>query len=263
MRNLQKRREVILELLDTYEVLRIEELIKRFNVSEVTIYRDINKLENEGLVLKTAEGIVKYNRVRGEDYLNQRLKNNYDKKVSIAKEALKFIKNGDSLFIDSSSTCYLLAREIKYSAIHNITIITNQTRIIIDFNYSNDYNVILTGGSIRSVSQSLVGPVAESFIKSIKLDKAFFSDKSLDEDGNIFGPDMDETILKQLVMQNTNDISYLMDSTKIGKTSGLCNVINLQNVKRLITDQNICQDILDKLKNLHIELIVANIIKPD
>jgi len=146
MRNLQKRREVILELLDTYEVLRIEELIKRFNVSEVTIYRDINKLENEGLVLKTAEGIVKYNRVRGEDYLNQRLKNNYDKKVSIAKEALKFIKNGDSLFIDSSSTCYLLAREIKYSAIHNITIITNQTRIIIDFNYSNDYNVILTGG---------------------------------------------------------------------------------------------------------------------
>lgn len=258
MKKLKKRRELILELLDTNTSLKIDDLIKKFNVSEVTIYRDINKLEKESLVLKTTEGIVKYNKVKSEDFFSQRLKINYNLKLNITKEAIKSIKNGDSLFLDSSTTCYILAREINRSALKNITIITNQTRIVIDFTHSHQHNVILTGGSIRTVSQSLIGPVAELFLKSINLDKAFFSDKSLDDNGNLLGPDMDETILKQLVIRNTNEVSYLMDSTKIGKSSGLCNVTNLKNINRLISDDNIQKNMLNKFRNYKTEIIIVN-----
>jgi DeoR family transcriptional regulator, fructose operon transcriptional repressor len=262
MKKLKKRRELILELLDASTSLKINDLIKKFNVSEVTIYRDISKLEKEGLVLKTADGIVKYNKAKSEDFFSQRLKINYNLKLNIAREAIKFIKNGDSIFLDSSTTCYILAREISKAELKNITIITNQTRIVIDFNYSHQYNVILTGGSIRTVSRSLIGPVAELFLKSINLDKAFFSDKSLDEDGNLLGPDMDETILKQLVIRNTNEVSYLMDSTKIGKSSGLCNVLNLKNINRLITDDNIQKSILNKFRNYKIAVVIVNTTEP-
>jgi len=256
MISLKERSKIIQELISAHGKVEIEDLASRFGISKVTVNRDLNRLVDKGIVLRTRGGAIGVNIVRNESYFFQRMGKNWDKKRLISNKALEFIKIGDSIFLDSSTTVYALSNEIRRSTLSNITILTNQMRIVLDFEIEPNYTTILTGGKLRIGTFSLVGPVTELFLKTVSVDKAFLSVRGIDNNGTLFDPDLEELAVKKHAIEASKEVNVLVDSTKLGKTS-LVQLTNIDNITRIITDEGAPEELLKKYQDHKIEIIVA------
>lgn len=102
-------------------------LAKKFNVSEMTIYRDLNDLEDNNLLIKTIGGAIKISEslVHSESSFSKRLKDHNQEKKAIAKKAVEYISNGDSIIIDGGTTTFALVKEINKTDLKELTVLTN------------------------------------------------------------------------------------------------------------------------------------------
>jgi DeoR family fructose operon transcriptional repressor len=233
----KERRDKIAEIINIKGFARIEDLKELFGVSEMTIYRDLQKLENDGLLRKTIGGAIKSIDffVGGESSFTQRLKTSWEEKKAIAKEAIGMIENGDSIIIDAGSTPYALAMEISRSALKELTVITNSVIGQLELSKNKDVKVLSTGGMMRYNALSLVGSSAEKFIEKISVDKLFLSTKAIAGDGRLMDPDLDESRVKELYIRSAKDVILLADHSKFGKEA-LCNFASFSDIDVLITD---------------------------
>lgn len=160
---IERRRETMTILQHKKSVL-VSELSKRFQVTEETIRRDLERLEKEGLIKRTYGGAVLNENISIELPFDVREITNIEAKESIASKVAEFIEDGDTLMIDSSSTVLQLAKHIKKK--ENITVITNSVNMLLKLNNAENVRVICTGGDMRHSSLSFVGHLAEKAIKS-------------------------------------------------------------------------------------------------
>ena len=111
---IKERRERIVDLVNDWGNLSVGFLAKKFNVSEMTIYRDLNELEDNNLLIKTSGGAIKMSEslVHSESSFSKRLKDHNQEKKAIAKKAVEYISNGDSIIIDGGTTTFALVKEI-------------------------------------------------------------------------------------------------------------------------------------------------------
>lgn len=255
MSSYTERSKIIKEIIRVHGKVEIEDLSSRFGISTVTANRDLNRMVEEGSLIRTRGGAIAVNIARNESYFFQRMNTNWEKKRSIGRKALDYIKIGDSIFLDSSTTVYALSNEIRRSDLRNITILTNQMRIVLDFEMEPNYTTILTGGKIRIGTYSLVGPVTELFLKTVRVDKSFISVRGINQNGELSDPDLEELVVKKVAIQNSREINVLIDSTKFGKTS-LVKLADIGNVTRIITDNGVNKEFLNIFKDYNIEVVV-------
>jgi DeoR/GlpR family transcriptional regulator of sugar metabolism len=145
----EERRKNILIKLKENDFLGIEELASELNVSKITIVRDIQILKNSGLIEKI-HGRIKLNEKSTGDFEARffvRMQNNYSKKVEIAKKSLEFLKNKDTVFLDSSSTVFVFAQGIFSSSAEERNLITNSPAILVEALHKPKVNLISTGGN--------------------------------------------------------------------------------------------------------------------
>src|SRR4030066_1164663 len=144
----EERRKNILIKLKENDYLGIEELASELDVSKITIVRDIQILKNSSLIEKIHGGI-KLNEKSSSDFESRflvRMQNNYSRKVEIAKKSLEFLKNKDTVFLDSSSTVFVFAQEIFNSNAEERNLITNSPAILFEALNKPKVNLISTGG---------------------------------------------------------------------------------------------------------------------
>ena len=212
-----ERQEMILETLQNCRHTTAAALCEQLFVSYSSIRRDLEELENMGLVRRS------YGRVElaGRNPLLVsypiRINKNAEQKRIIASKAARLIKEGDTLFIDPSSSCSFFAREILH--MKGITVITNNVEVI-NIMTQSGINVICSGGLQTEPNRyALTGPIAESTFRNIHADWAVFSVRSLTNNGKLYDVHYSETALRKVMLENAAKSLFLCDGSKLGTDS--------------------------------------------
>lgn len=228
-----ERQKCILQRINDKGVAHVGDLSRELNVTEETIRRDMAKLEVQGLLVKTYGGAIPSSGSATDFSLEKRKRLNSESKKKIAKRTVDFISEGDTVFLDASTTTFALAKEIK--SIKNITVITNSLLTVNELIGHDGIKVIGTGG-FAGTNRSFVGNIAEECIlKNYFADKVFFSSKGITHDGGILESNEYECGIKRAMIKNSRVKYYLCDKEKIGG-SGYLKLADFDEIDYLITD---------------------------
>jgi len=256
----EKRRLEIKKIITRNNSTSVISLAKLFNVSEITVRRDLQKLEKEGFLDKVHGGAIarsfktEYDPVYLED-----IKLNKDKKEDIAKEAVKEINDGDAVIIESGTTCLELVDNLKNK--RNLAIFTASVPIAyelwkVSLN-RNDLEINICGGLIEAKSNTLIGSQATQFFQNIDADIAFIGAVAISIDKGILTThsQMDADVIRSIANNSKRKI-LLADSSKFEKRAHI-SILPLTIFNKIITDAGIDKNIAEKIRNLGIELKIA------
>lgn len=242
----------LLEIVNENKRIEVSKLAELLSVSQVTIRKDLGVLEEKGL-LKREHG---YAVITSSDDINSRLAFNYDIKRKIAHLACELVNDGETVMIESGSSCALLAEELAYNK-KDITIITNSTFIAAYIREGNA-KVVLLGGDYQPESQVVVGPLTRKCVKDFFVDKLFIGTDGYNSKIGFTGKNLMRTETVKAMAENANKIIILTESSKFSER-GVVSQFTPQEVDYVLTDSKIPKDILDNLKKEKINVQMVSI----
>ena len=249
------RQDRIRRLLGQQRIVSIRDLSSSLGVSEMTIRRDLARLERNGEVRRTHGGAVAAERMVFEfDFALQR-QSHRAAKQAIAREAFKFVKSGQRIIIDTGTTTLELAYLLKDCS--EITVITPSLAVASVLQFSAGVETILLGGLIRHGSPDLTGVVTESILERFAADVAFQGADGIGLDGRLYNADTRIAKVDQKIRQRADVTYVLADSTKIGKTALIAHGF-VYEVKALITDDRIIAEYRSAFEDMGATVIVVN-----
>ena len=151
----EQRRRRISELLKANDAVKVTELSRLFDVSEVTVRSDLEDMEKKGLLTRVHGGAVSSYKPYYSMNLNQRLETNQTEKVAIAEKIAGIIRPNDTVMLNAGTTTLLVFR--KFPVEYNLNIVTNSVAIALEASGNPNYNVILVGGSVNTKYQFTYG----------------------------------------------------------------------------------------------------------
>lgn len=235
-----ERQARILKELQLHEAVRVADIATALNVSEMTIRRDIETLDHNGLARKIHGGAMRLARLSAlEPGFLLNVDKQLDGKLSIAAQALALIQPGMTVALTGGTTTYqlavLLAPELE--RLRNLTVVTNSLKVA-ELLYrqqgNSDLKVIVTGGE-RTPSEALVGPVARLALGSLNTDICFMGVHGLDSDRGLSSPNWLEAETNAAFIDGTSRLVILADSTKF-QVRSLAAIAPLAAVDTIITD---------------------------
>lgn len=241
---IERQQRIINEININGRVI-VSELVTLCQVSQETIRRDLSQLEKRGLlqrshggavlIKKQSTGSAGNNRIAKENELSfrQRINEHTDEKMIIAKRALDFISPGDCILLDSSTTCWYLARQLPDI---ELTVLTNSLRIVQTLAARGSIRTICLGGEYSDRDEDFHGVVAEQPLREFQINKIFFSCSSLGNDGYLREGNENNAHLKQQMLLAAERKHLLMDGSKFLRPS-FARICHYRDVDFLITDQ--------------------------
>ena len=246
---MNKRQSQILDLLAKNKKMEVTKLSELLNVSQVTIRKDLVILENSGIIVREHG----YARLNESDDINNRLARHYETKQKIAKLAVESIENGETVMIESGSCCALVALEIARSK-KDVTLITNSAFIADYIRKIGSVKVILLGGEYQNESQVMVGPLTRKCVETFFVDKLFIGTDGFTIETGFTGNDyMRSEAVKDMAKQASR-VMIVTDSDKFSQ-KGVVNLIEIEKVACVYTDDNIPSKIEDYLNKRNIKVI--------
>lgn len=227
------RLNAIKEIIRQQKSVLVSELAPRFDVTEETIRRDLKKLEDEGLVTRVYGGAYSTGGVQNDVNISLRQTILVDEKRAIARRCLPSITNGDSIFLDCSTTVLELAQLLTQ---YSLTVITNSLKVADCMAPCNDIRLILVGGTLHHTSMSFLGQGACAALGNYYVDKAFVSCRSLSMKHGITDSNEEQSVLRRVAIQSSNQVFLLADHTKFDTTS-FSKIAALEEIGTLVTDR--------------------------
>lgn len=228
------RRTGIEDLLRVSGAVSVGEIEERFGVSSMTARRDLAELERRGVARRTHGGAVLPSITSHEDSFAARLQEHSAAKHALGAAAAATIADGESVFLDSSSTGYCVAGALLQRGIR-ATVITNSQPIMeaVAGHPNGGVELVGIGGTFRRLTRSFVGPVATAAVQSHFADRLFFSVKGLGRDGVLTDADPLEAEVKRSMVEHADDVVLLVDRSKVG-SRGLSLIGELALVRRVL-----------------------------
>lgn len=250
--DINERRDEILKILGDRDYVTVEEFSRLLSVSAVTIRTDLTSLEESGLLMRTHGGAMKIS-MKGEARLisNTMIENEMEKKA-IAEKAASLIKPGNTIIIDSGSTTIHLIEHLKGK---NITVVTNNLLVLEKLKSEDDIKIIALGGSLRRESMGTVGPLAEMAIKALNVDIYFMGAAAYNR-SSITSSDISESSLKRDMMDASDKVVFLADSSKFGKRA-FSNICSWHDIDTFISDK-MDGEFKKELEEMGVEVISVN-----
>lgn len=228
-----ERLDRILSYLRENQTVTVKNLSKRLYASEATIRRDLTELERRGFIKRLHGGAALLDSANRELPLYVRQQQNATAKQSIAAQAARYLKDGQVIFLDASSTAMHLVKY--FENFENLTIITNGIQTARELN-KLPHKTYCTGGMMLHHSEAYVGDYAVDFIRHFNADLFFFSSRGLSEDGRITDASPEETHVRKVMFEQSRKRIFLCDSSKLGKI--YCyNLCRLSQVDDHISDK--------------------------
>lgn len=251
-----QRREKILQLIQEDGHAKVLELSKLFKVTEVTIRQDLERMERQGLIVREHGGACLSDaglNVKDLTLMNQ---NHLEEKKAIARKALTFIHDGETIILDSGSTTTEIAKLMV--GFTNLTVITNAINIALILGSMSGINLNVTGGEFKSPTLSLTGMKAANYLENIHADKVFLATAGINLKTGLTYPSISDLVVKKTMIE-VSDVVYLVaDSSKIG-TSSFASLGALSLVDHIITDSNITPEDEEVFKKYDVKYTVAQI----
>ena len=246
------RLDIIEEMVISEKKVTVSKLSEKFDVTEETIRRDLEKLEEKGIVVRTYGGAI-LNIEKKSEHISfyKRASINLESKQIIAHKALDFIKEGTTLLTDSSSTVMEVLKLIKDRT--DLTIITNSVEALHELSQS-DLSILSTGGVLKKSSLSLLGLVAKNTIKNYHVEIALVSCKGIDKTNGIMDSSDEEAEIKKQMIEQANTVILLIDHTKFDKTS-LVKLFDFNEIDYVITDEEPRIEWIEFLKSNNVKIL--------
>jgi DeoR/GlpR family transcriptional regulator of sugar metabolism len=250
------RRQQILSILEETGTLNVTELADRFGVSVVTIRKDLDDLGAEGLLERTFGGAVFTHRSRFNRSLLQRAQEHRQEKLAIAATALEYIKDGDTIILDSGTTTLALAQLLK-AQIKSVFVITCSVPAALELS-SGGYDILLLGGMVRNKSLALLGRETLRIIERYRADKAFLGSTGFTAEMGHSTPDPDDAQVKEAFIRIADETYVLVDSSKYGHNC-LTSFVQLRDVRLTITDNRLARAKAKTLQAAGAKLRIAEV----
>ena len=243
------RRQQIYELLQKSGEVQTTELCRVFQVSDMTIRRDLQSLEQERKIIRTHGGaILPAEKMSGAgDELETA-------KEKIAKKGLGLVQGLQKIFIDSGTTTSYVAANLPEGK--ESIVGTNNLRIVKEVSSNPFASVLIIGGAMRKETLSCYGTQAEEQIRRYRVDVAFLGAAAVGRDGYIYDGYAPEEGVKKSIIQSAARTYVLVDSSKFGHY-GLITYSHVNGVEGVITDSGIDPEILKRLRDMGANVIIA------
>lgn len=242
-----------MQLLEQKEEVLVTDLSRETGISEVTIRKDLTILQNRNLLIRTRGGAMRKpveNNIEETAIARKRMFN-FKEKALIGEEAVKMIKEGDHIMLDSGTTTLEVARHL--DGYHHLHILTNAMNIATELMAYKRFEVVLLGGHVRPNSHSMVGPIALSVLKNFSGYKLFLGVDSFSIENGVSTPDLEEALINQVMIQQADKVIAVFDSSKFNKRSYV-HVANVNELDCVITDRAIPTGMSARLKAAGVEV---------
>ena len=203
--------------LEAGKSVLVADLSKQYGVTEETIRRDLEKLEREGLAQRTYGGAVLAQNLAAEPPYRMRAETHKAQKLIIANKIAAMIEPKETLLLDASSTCVLIAKKLKKRG--KLTIITNSVEILMECADAENLTLISTGGNLRGNSLSLIGQLPIKTLSQFTVDRAILSCKGLDFTKGTTESNLAEAEIKRAMAANAQQVILAADNSKFGRIS--------------------------------------------
>lgn len=245
-----ERQLEILKLINSNGSTRVADLAGKFNVTEETIRRDLDKLELEGKLIRSHGGAVAVSDTIAETPHWQREQVQREEKLAIAKEAVKRVKEGDRIYLGASSTACYLARHLPDIP---LTVVTHAIQVTMALSEHLNVRVICIGGTLSRASQSFQGALAQENLKQYQIDKLFISGKAFHTDSGLSDDNEQHAMLKRDMISISAECFLIMDSSKFDKKA-LTLVAPIKSFSELITDNQIPEKTLQMITDQGVQV---------
>lgn len=246
-----KRHTEILRLSNDLRFVSVQDLSRRLGVSEVTIRKDLNYLEENGLMVRLHGGAKLAQDQEQTKILHIRQKENLDAKTRIAQKARALLQEGDTVFIDAGSTGAILAEEIK---LMNLRVATNSLTVMSILAECPEITLIAVGGNYRKEAGSFIGPIAMENLKKMQVETCFVGATGFTKEGIFSAQNILEAQLKSDILKISQRRIIIADSSK-QDNKAFSVFANPPDVNILITDAGL--KYRDELAASGIEVIIA------
>lgn len=254
--SLPERHTRILSLLQQSGSVSVAQLSEFFHVSEVTIRKDLSSLEQQKKLYRTHGSAILISPYIGDRHVNEKEKKNVAEKRAMGAAAAGLIAHDDSIIIASGTTMAFLAREIKPRG--RLTVITSAVPVTRILSQEPSIDVIQLGGITRSSSLSVVGPFAESMLRSFNCSKLFLGVDGIDLEFGLTTTNVLEASLNAAMIEAAQKVVVLADSSKFGRR-GFSKICDLESVDRIITDSGVQPLYLERLRERGVEVMVVDV----
>lgn len=250
----EERRRAIVESLNRDGRVLVGDLARQFQTSQVTIRNDLEVLHAHGFLHRTHGGALPSRDSAVLDpSLREKEKVHWREKLRIAEAAAALVEEGQVVILDSGTTTTAIARALR--SFHDLTIITNAVNIASEL-AGTDLEVILTGGTLRKNSFSLVGPVAEDTLRRLHADILFLGVDGFDVHYGLSTPNLLEAKVNRIMVEISNKVVLACDSSKFGRRS-LSQISPTSAIDHVITDREVPRSHLKTLKQSKIEVTLV------
>lgn len=242
-----ERRNRVLEVLKENGQIKVADLAEEFNVSPLTIRRDLQYLEDNKKIERFYGGasIIENNPETLDEVDELTLY-----RQLIAKCAASLVEDGDTIFINTSSTALKL---IQYLGDKRVTVITNNGKAI-NVKRSPNVSIILTGGELRDVKEAMVGEFALNNLERVSAKKSFLGCSGLSVDSGMTTEILNEVNINQAMTRRVTGPTYILaDHTKLGKDSSFVSY-KINRIKNIITDEKADVNIVNTFKGMGINV---------
>ena len=247
-----ERQEEILEILNRNKSATVDYLAEKLYVSGATIRRDLRAMEKQGMIIRSHGGAMPFKSSSIETAFVVREQKDATAKRKIASLAVRLIKNGDSIFTDSSSTAGYVMGLLKDFT--NLTVTTTGIRNATILSSTDKVKTYIAGGLVENHSNSITGTDTMDYISRIHADISIISCTGVSLQTGFNDASIEQAKLKQCMRKNSDKVAMLVDSTKFGKTF-MCHDFWFNEVDFVISEKLPPKEFLDAINASGAKLI--------
>ncbi len=249
-----ERRNYVLQRLNEEGHVAVGDLAERFDVSAVTIRKDLGYLEGRNMLVRTHGGAIANNHFAYDLPFEEKAKRHEQEKKRIGARAAEMVDERDIIILDAGTTTLNIFRSLR--ATQHLKIATNSVLIAIEALRRPGLDLILLGGALRASSASVVGPYAEEMLRDHSFRKLFLAGDGFDIAYGLTTTDDYEASLNRLMIAAAEKTIVTVDSSKFGRR-GLCRICGLEAIDAVVTDEGAPPAAVDGLEEQGVEVIIA------
>jgi len=252
-----ERMTEVLRLLENRDSVHVTELAETFAVSEVTVRNDLSELARQGLVARVRGGVRALQRGQSELGFDLRLRLEADRKQAIARAAAAMVEEGEAVALDSSTTAYYLAHELRSK--RELVVVTNGLLIAAALADAPGITVLVTGGTLRLSAMSLVGDLGADVLRTTRINKGFLGARGLSLERGLMDLNPDEVRIKQEMAGACERVIGIFDGTK-WQRSALLSFVPADRIDAIVTDSSAPADEIEAWRAKGVEVVAAEVV---